>query len=273
MAGTARRRYVDLPHGQVHVAEAGPAGGRPVVLLHQTPRSVDEFLDVLPLLAGAGLHAVAVDTPGFGASDPLPDPSIESLAAVIADALGTLGLGPAVVAGHHTGGVLAIELAAAHPRRVAALVLSSTPLVDQEFRSRPSHGVDEVHPADDGAHLLALWRGRASFYPPGRPDLLERFVRDGLTAGLERSSAGHLLVRRYVMEERLPLLAAPVLLIAAPDDPFGSPNTARMARAMPEAGLPVPALVQIPGGTVPLPDHLPGEYAAAVAAFAGDLPT
>ncbi len=265
-----RRRYADGPHGQVHLAEAGPEDGRPVVLLHQTPRSVDEYRDVLPLLAGAGLRAVAVDTPGFGASDPVPEPSVETLAAAVGDAVA--GLGPAVVVGHHTGGVLAVELAATRPAQVAGLVLSSTPLVDAAFRGRPPHGVDDVEPADDGTHLTALWRGRAPLYPPGRRDLLERFVRDALTAGLELSHEGHALVRRYLMEDRLPALAAPVLLVAAPDDPFGSPNTARMAQALPAAGLPRPEVVEIPGGTVPLPDQCPAEYAAAVARFAAGLP-
>ncbi|MGY1608375.1 MULTISPECIES: alpha/beta fold hydrolase [unclassified Geodermatophilus] len=269
MSVRVRRRYVDLPHGQVHLAEAGPDGGRPVVLLHQTPRSVDEYRDVLPLLAAAGLRAVAVDTPGFGASDPLPAPSVETLAAAVGDAVA--GLGPAVLAGHHTGGVLAVELAATRPRQVAGLVLSSTPLVDAAFRGRPPHGVDDVEPADDGTHLLALWRGRAPFYPPGRRDLLERFVRDALTAG-ELAHEGHALVRRYAMEDRLPTLTAPVLLLAAPEDPFGAPNTARMAEALPAAGRPRPVVVEVPGGTVPLPDQCPEEYAAAVVRFTAGLP-
>ena len=38
------------------------------------------------------------------------------------------------VVGHHTGGVIAIELAARAPERVASLTLSSTPYTDAEFR-------------------------------------------------------------------------------------------------------------------------------------------
>jgi pimeloyl-ACP methyl ester carboxylesterase len=196
---------------------------------------------------------------------------VETLSATIGAGLTALGLSPAVVAGHHTGGVLAVELAATRPELVAGLVLSSTPLVDPAFRARPAHGVDDVEPDDDGGHLLALWQGRAPFYPPGRPDLLERFVRDALTAGLARSHAGHQLVRRYLMEQKLPALVAPVLLVAAPEDPFGFPGTARMAQALAATGLPPPEVVTIDGGTVPLPDQLPAEYAAAVTAFAGRL--
>jgi pimeloyl-ACP methyl ester carboxylesterase len=234
--------------------------------MHQTPRSVDEFRDVVPRLAAAGLHAVAVDSPGFGASDPVPEPSIETFADVVRQTLVALGLATVTAVGHHTGGVIAVELAAAAPGFVEGLVLSSTPLVDEDFRSQPGHGVDDVAPSTDGSHLLALWRGRESFYPRDRPDLLERFLRDALVAGLERSRAGHALVRSYRMEERLGALSAPVLLVAAPEDPFGRPNVERMARVLPEA-----QVAEIPGGMVPLPDQYPTEYAELVSSFVNSL--
>jgi pimeloyl-ACP methyl ester carboxylesterase len=46
--------------------------GEPVLLLHQTPRSWDEYRDVLPLL-GANHRAIAMDTLGFGASARRPN--------------------------------------------------------------------------------------------------------------------------------------------------------------------------------------------------------
>ena len=42
-------RYIEVPGGTIHCAIAGR--GAPVLLLHQTPRSWDEYRDVLPLLA------------------------------------------------------------------------------------------------------------------------------------------------------------------------------------------------------------------------------
>ena len=42
------RRFVTTRLGRIHVAMAGT--GFPVLLLHQTPRSWDEYRDVLPLL-------------------------------------------------------------------------------------------------------------------------------------------------------------------------------------------------------------------------------
>lgn len=259
-----RRRYLDLAHGQVHLVQAG--AGAPVLLLHQTPRSIDEFRDVVSLLAVDGCRAVAVDTPGFGMSDPLATPSIAAFADVMRAVLDQLQLSGVTVVGHHTGGVIAVELAATAPDLVTSLVLSSTPVVDASFRGRPGHGVDDVVRRADGEHLSALWRGRQALYPADDPDLLERFVRDALTAGLDGSSAGHRLVREYRMEDRLDRLTVPVLLIAAPLDPYGYPNVLRMAELLPKA-----RRVEIAGGMVPLPDQFPEPYARAIAAFVREV--
>ena len=114
MAGI-RRAFADLSVGQVHYAAAGQPSAPPVLLLHQSPRSWLEYRDVLPVL-GRRCHAIAMDTAGFGDSAPVAAPaSIEKWAAVAAELLALLGVGPACVVGHHTGGVIAVELAAAQP--------------------------------------------------------------------------------------------------------------------------------------------------------------
>src|ERR1700760_2252464 len=99
---TIERRFVQTPRARIHVAIAG--SGTPLLLLHQTPRSWDEFRDVLPLL-GRHYRAIAMDTVGFGDSDALPEgeDSIESWAASAFDLLDALGIGETAVAGHHTG--------------------------------------------------------------------------------------------------------------------------------------------------------------------------
>ena len=131
---TVRRAFIDLPHGQVHCAECGDRAAPAVLLLHQTPRSWAEYRHVLPLI-GQRYRAVAMDTVGFGDSAAAPwAPSIERWAAVAAELLDRLGIRRAHVVGHHTGGVIAVELGAAFEDRVASLVLSSTPFTDESFR-------------------------------------------------------------------------------------------------------------------------------------------
>ncbi|MEB0233301.1 alpha/beta hydrolase, partial [Undibacterium sp. 10I3] len=45
---TIDRQFVPIRSGCIHIASAGQ--GFPVLLLHQTPRSWDEYRDVLPLI-------------------------------------------------------------------------------------------------------------------------------------------------------------------------------------------------------------------------------
>lgn len=257
------RAYADLPHGQVHYAECGDARAPAVLLLHQTPRSWAEYGEVLPLL-GERFRAIAMDTAGFGESDPPAGAAtIEAWAAVAVQFLDALGVARAHVVGHHTGGVIAIELAARHAQRVRSLVLSSTPYTDAAFRAvragRPP--IDAVEASEDGTHLAALWRKRQAFYPAGRPDLLQAFVRDALKVCGD-VEGGHRAVASYRMEERIAGVTQPTLVIRAPDDPFASPHAADWCARLPQA-----QLVEIAGGMVPLPDQLPQAFAQAVSKF------
>jgi pimeloyl-ACP methyl ester carboxylesterase len=109
--------------------------GPPLVLaLHGWGRDRSDFG---PLLAG--LDAVAVDLPGFGASPPPSEPwGAAEYAGAILPVLDEFP-GPAVLVGHSFGGRVAVCLAAAHPERVSALVLTGVPLLPPaEARPRPS---------------------------------------------------------------------------------------------------------------------------------------
>lgn len=250
--------YADTSFGQIHYASCGT--GEPVVLLHQTPRSWDEYREVLPLL-GRTRRAVAMDTLGFGNSARPPEHSIETYARGVLALMDALELPRAAVAGHHTGGVVAVEVAARAPERVTALVLSSTPLIDEEGRrrrtGRPS--IDAVREQPDGSHLGELWNRRAPYYPSS---LLTRFVRDALTV-LPDVERGHEAVAAYRMEERIGLVRCPVLCVGATADPFAFPELERLAAALPHS---VRAVIE--GGMIPL-EHQAAEFAALVEDFLG----
>jgi pimeloyl-ACP methyl ester carboxylesterase len=266
MGSEIERRFVRVPAGTVHCALAG--SGDPVLLLHQTPRSWDEYRDVLPLLARSR-RAIAMDTMGFGDSSRLPvgEASVERWAEVAVSLLDALGIEQAAVVGHHTGAYIAAEMAVAHPARVRAAVLSSMDLATKEERlaqlgERPP--VDDVEPSVEGSHVLELWRLRAPFYPSER-ELLERYLVDCLKAG-DLAAEGHRVVARYPSEERVPLLACPVLLIGASGDPYAYPSLPALQAAIPHAAVEV-----IEGGMIPLPDQLPERFAAAVERFLDGL--
>ncbi|WP_418125049.1 alpha/beta fold hydrolase [Variovorax sp. 160MFSha2.1] len=257
-----RRAFADLSVGQVHYAACGDPTAPAVLLLHQSPRSWTEYRPVLPLI-GARRRAIAMDTAGFGDSaDGGVPASIEQWARVACELLDALGIEKVDVVGHHTGGVIALELAAAFPQRVRSLVLSSTPYTDETFRKaraqRPP--IDEVAPSEDGTHLAALWQKRQGFYPAGRPELLEAFVLDALKVA--RVEEGHRAVASYRMEERIGRIAQPVLIVRATHDPFAAPHAAELQHHLPQA-----RIVDIEGGMVPLPDQMPDAFARTVLDF------
>jgi len=262
------RSFISVASGRIHLAAAGD--GAPVLLLHQTPRSWDEFREVLPLL-GRHYRAIAMDTVGYGDSDPLPQgqASIERWAKAAHELLVALNINRAAVVGHHTGAAIATEIAAAYPEQIAALVLSACPYVDAERRAEAQqfkHVIDEAEPRADGGHLARLWSMRQPFYPADRIDLMERFIVDALKAG-PRAAEGHRIVDRYEMEKRLPLVRSPTLVIAPTADPHAYPHAPKVAAAI--AGS---ILVEIENGMVPLPDQMPKEFTAVVHRFLATQP-
>ena len=258
---TIRRGFVDTPQGQIHYATAGQ--GSPVLLLHQTPRSWDEYRDVLPIIGGKH-RAIAMDTIGFGDSyKPEGEVSIEDYARGVILFLDGLGIKRTSIVGHHTGGVIAVEVAAIHPERVDKLILSSTPYVDAEDRERKTNRppIDEVPFKEDGSHLKELWQRRVGFYPENRPDLLLRYVVDALKAG-EGVEKGHRAVSRYRMEEKAPFIKAPTLVMSGTGDPFSYPRMGLLARNIKGSETAV-----IEGGMVPMADQMPEQFAKVVLAF------
>lgn len=263
-----RHHFADTRYGQLHYVEEGT--GDPVLLLHQTPRSCDEYRDVLPLL-GRTHRAIAPDTPGFGLSaGPVEQWTVEAFALGILDLADVLGLDRFSLVGHHTGAVVATEVAAAAPSRVSALVLSGVPYVDAARRERVATGrppIDHVVRASGGSHVAQLWANRAPYYPSDRPDLLERLVRDALGV-LDRVEEGHEAVNRYRMEDRIGLVEAPTLVVCGELDTFSLPDVPAVVAAIPGA-----RAVFLPDTGVPSVDHRPELVAATVAAFLVPAPT
>jgi pimeloyl-ACP methyl ester carboxylesterase len=156
-----RRSYVDGPYGQIHLRFAG-LGGEPLLLLHQSPLSGDMFRAVMPLLADAGFHAVAMDTPGFGLSDrPAKPVGIPGYAVAIPAVLDALGWSKAHILGHHTGASIAAAFGARHVDRINRLILNGVALLSDEERAYFS--TFRFAPLEfqaDGSHLNAAWDQR-----------------------------------------------------------------------------------------------------------------
>mgnify|MGYP001544958043 CR=1 FL=1 len=102
-----KRGYLSVAGRQVHYRSAGH--GPPVVMLHPSPLS---SAAVLPMANALAEHftVVALDTPGYGRSDPMPDrgETLRDYAVYLAATLDALGLQRVCLYGAATGAQLAV---------------------------------------------------------------------------------------------------------------------------------------------------------------------
>jgi pimeloyl-ACP methyl ester carboxylesterase len=112
----------------------------------------------MPPLA-AHHRVLAVDLPGSGATDRLPDrPSLRLLAHQLHGLLDVLGVEQAAFVGHSLGGAVALELARMHPARISRLVLLDPPGLPRPPLWLRAAGHALLHPTVLGSLLPSLWR-------------------------------------------------------------------------------------------------------------------
>lgn len=106
------------------VACRAQGAGEPLVLLHGVGMQSAAWGPQLDALHH-DYRVIAVDLPGHGGSDPLPQGStLPAFVAWLDDVIATLNLGPVNLAGHSMGALIAAGFAVTHPdmtRRVALL--------------------------------------------------------------------------------------------------------------------------------------------------------
>ena len=154
------RHFVNADGRQVHYRRAG--AGPVVVLRHESPRSSAALLPLIESLA-TRFTVIAVDTPGYGLSEPLAvaSPTIADYAAACGPELDALGIDRCAVYGNHTGACIALEFAAQSPGRVSGVVLEGLPLFAPEARADLlANYTPALTPRIDGGHLAQLWSMR-----------------------------------------------------------------------------------------------------------------
>jgi pimeloyl-ACP methyl ester carboxylesterase len=136
-------RQIDAGVLNVAYADAGPAGGKPVLLLHGWPYDIHTYVDVVPTLAAAGYRVIVPYLRGHGEtrflSDRTPRNGQQSALALDAIALlDALKIERAIVGGCDWGARTANVLAALWPQRCRALVSVSGYLIgSQELNRAP----------------------------------------------------------------------------------------------------------------------------------------
>jgi len=130
-------KQIDAGLLNVGYAEAGPADGPPVILLHGWPYDIYSFVDVTPLLAQAGYRVVVPYLRGYGTTRFLSNETFRNgqpaaLAADILALMDALKIDAATLAGFDWGARTANIIAAARPERCKAMVSVSGYLIGSQ---------------------------------------------------------------------------------------------------------------------------------------------
>ena len=265
----------------MHVAEAGPPDGPPVLLLHGWPQHWWCWRGVIGPLAAAGLRVLAADLRGAGWSDAPPEGyDKEQLASDVLALLDAEGLDRVALVGHDWGGWVAQLAGLRAPERVERLVLCNIAPV---WAERLLHAVKDA------------WR--LAYQPlvaaPGLGPALQRSAfmsaalagvphvdREEFLAVLRepgRAEAASLLYRTFLRSE-VPALARgrydgvrltmPTLVLHGTADPVIRPAAVRgFAAHVDELGI-----AWLPGVGHFVVDEQPAQVAERIAAFLGAGP-
>jgi haloalkane dehalogenase len=263
MASTAavRRAYADLPGGgQIHyrLALDAPLGSPSLVLLHQVSSNSGMFRQVMAALAPR-YRMIAPDLPGFGGSDLLPvTPSIEGYADAIQALVGGHLAIPGVVIGHHTGALVAIELARRDPASVALLILMGFPYyLSADERAARLHRIapKPVTPEANGRHLLDEWSRLRALDDDAELDVVQDELVDTLLA--PRYDLGYGAAFHYDIGAALADVRVPIAALSGSRDHL-HPLQVRMSA---DLGIP---LEVVPTGGVFMARQLPLDVASGI---------
>jgi pimeloyl-ACP methyl ester carboxylesterase len=159
-----QHRYVELDNGvTIHVADAGPVDGPPVMLVHGFPQNWWEWRHLIDPLAADGYRVLCPDLRGAGWSSAPPDRYRKTdMADDLAGVIDQLRIKPVTLVAHDWGGPVAFITMLRHPSKVTGFF-----------------GVNTVAPwfRRDLALLRHLWRFWY-WIPLGLPVVGPRVIAD-----------------------------------------------------------------------------------------------
>jgi len=128
--------YTRVPDGEggelrIHHVEQGPADGMPIVCMHGQPTWSYLYRHMIPILAGAGLRAIAPDLVGFGRSDKpsrREDFSYQRQVDWMTAWLAGNDIRDATLVGQDWGGLIGLRMVAENPERFARVVIANSGL-------------------------------------------------------------------------------------------------------------------------------------------------
>ena len=130
-------KQIDAGLLNVGYAEAGPADGAPVILLHGWPYDIYSFVDVAPLVAAAGYRVIVPFVRGYGTTRFLSGETVRNgqqavVAVDVINLMDALKIQKATIGGFDWGARSADIVAAIWPERCKALVSVSGYLIGSQ---------------------------------------------------------------------------------------------------------------------------------------------
>lgn len=246
-------QWMEVGGRRVHVRTSlhpVPPEALTVVLVHGMVVSSRYMVPTLMRLAGS-YRVLAPDLPGYGKSDPAPAPldTVPALADALAQWVQAAGLERAVFLGNSLGCQTLVDFAVRYPEHVLGLVLQG-PTTDPEARSTWKQ--------------ISRWLANS---PRERLAQLPLMLRDYWDAGLRRALRTLRMSLQDHIEDKLPYVQAPTLVVRGSRDPIVPQRWAeQVVRLLPRGRLEV-----IPGGTHTLNFAAPLELVRAVEPFLRQL--
>jgi pimeloyl-ACP methyl ester carboxylesterase len=160
-------KQIDAGVLSISYVEAGPASGKPVILLHGWPYDIHSFVDVAPLLMAKGYRIIVPFLRGYGPTrflspDTFRNGQPAALAVDVTALMDALKIDTAILAGFDWGGRSADIIAALWPERCKALVSVSGYLIgSQELGKTPLPPKNELEWWYQ--YYFATERGRAGY--------------------------------------------------------------------------------------------------------------
>lgn len=233
-----RKGYAASRFGQVHYRMVRPkddTGQRPLLCFHMSPYSSIIYERWIGEM-GQDRTVIALDTPGFGESDPTPEPpSITDYAHAMIDSLDDLKISSADLMGYHTGSKIAVEMAQQDPSRIHRVVMVSAPLwTDEELREvKALYGPEPL--TDDGEHLARWWQSAVRWSMDGRTLEDVGSVFWARTLNPDISWWGHAAAFAYDSAAAIPKVDQPILILNPEDDVWQRTPRARDLLTHPES--------------------------------------
>ncbi len=246
--------------GGIAWREAGR--GAPVLLIHGVGLNADAWEPQIVTLS-ARRRVIAVDMPGHGQSDLLPDGAgLDGYVAAMAGLIDALEISPVPVVGHSMGALIALGLALDYPSMIAAVVaLNSVYCRDPLARSAV-----EARAAQLTGGAIEVQGPIARWYPDDPNGPLARRTADWLHAVDPKGYAAAYRVfatSDHADEGRLGELACRALFMTGVSDPNSTPAMSeRMAREAPYG-----RTVALPGARHMMHLTHPMETTNTIAAF------